>query len=163
MASIGSYAFYQCKTLKKIVFNGNAPQFENDTFWQVNATAYYPAGDKTWTKEKRKQYGGKKKWVEQYRSPKVTLKSMTTPKKGWIKVTWKAAKGIFGYQLEVSESKDFKTGKQKKSKLSAKEKDVTMSGLKSKKTYYARMRTYKKDGSKTYYGEWSAVKSVKVK
>ena len=32
-----------------------------------------------------------------------------------------------------------------------------------KKKYYVRMRPYTKSGSKTYYGKWSKVKSVKIK
>lgn len=43
----------------------------------------------------------------------------------------------------------------------------TVKGLKSKKNYYVRIRTYKTisiNGSKkTYYGKWSAKKSVKTK
>ena len=35
--------------------------------------------------------------------------------------------------------------------------------VKSKKKYYVRMRPYTKSGSKTYYGKWSKVKSVKIK
>ena len=35
--------------------------------------------------------------------------------------------------------------------------------LKKKKTYYVRVRTYKKLGKKTYYSKWSNIKSVKIK
>ena len=36
-------------------------------------------------------------------------------------------------------------------------------GLKSKKTYYVKIRSYKKVGKKKYYGAWSKVKKVKIK
>ena len=35
--------------------------------------------------------------------------------------------------------------------------------LKKGKTYYVRIRAFKKTGGKTYYSEWSAIKSKKVK
>ena len=40
---------------------------------------------------------------------------------------------------------------------------TTITGLKSKKKYYVKLRPYKKQGKKTYYGEWSEVKKVKIK
>lgn len=67
--SIGKAAFYDCKKLKKITFLGNAPQIANSTkteetgaFIGVKATAYYPAGNTTWTAKKRVNYGGKLTW-----------------------------------------------------------------------------------------------------
>ena len=39
----------------------------------------------------------------------------------------------------------------------------TVKGLKSKKTYYVRIRTYKVVGSSKFYSTWSSAKSVKTK
>ena len=39
----------------------------------------------------------------------------------------------------------------------------TIKGLQSKKTYYVRIRGYKKLNGKPYVSAWSKVKSVKVK
>lgn len=40
---------------------------------------------------------------------------------------------------------------------------LTFTKLKSKKTYYVRMRDYNMSGSKKIYGKWSMVKKCKVK
>ena len=40
---------------------------------------------------------------------------------------------------------------------------LTVRKLKSKKTYYGRLRTYKKVGTKTYASAWSNKKTVKTK
>ena len=39
----------------------------------------------------------------------------------------------------------------------------TLTGLKRGKTYYVRIRAWKKVGGTTYYSAWSGVKSAKVK
>ena len=39
----------------------------------------------------------------------------------------------------------------------------TVSGLKKGKTYYVRIRTYKKANQSTLYSKWSAFKTVKIK
>ncbi len=77
----------------------------------------------------------------------------------WKKQTAKTT----GYQLQYSTDKTFKKKKQRKTKTVAKNTATykTVTGLKAKKTYYVRVRTYKKvDGTK-YYSGWS--KAVKVK
>jgi hypothetical protein len=38
-----------------------------------------------------------------------------------------------------------------------------ITGLKAKKTYYVRIRTYKKVDGKTYYSSWSKASKVKTK
>lgn len=39
----------------------------------------------------------------------------------------------------------------------------TIDGLKAKKYYYTRVRTYKKTGGKTYFSNWSDVVKIKTK
>ena len=39
----------------------------------------------------------------------------------------------------------------------------TVTKLKKKKTYYAKVRAYKMVNGKTYYSKWSTVKKVKVR
>lgn len=40
----------------------------------------------------------------------------------------------------------------------------TLTGLKSKKKYYVKVRAFKKDSTGNWvYGKWSAVKAVKIK
>ena len=62
--AIGSFAFQNCSSLKEITFEGNAPDEIGETaFLNVNATAYYPAGNPTWTSGKMQNYCGTIKWA----------------------------------------------------------------------------------------------------
>ena len=63
VTSIVSDAFYDCISLAEITFKGDAPGFDNNAFYNVTATAYYPAGNETWTDEVRQNYGGTITWV----------------------------------------------------------------------------------------------------
>ena len=60
---IYSSVFSNCPNLKSITFEGNAPTFNNNTFKDVTLTAYYPAGNATWTEDVRQAYGGTITWV----------------------------------------------------------------------------------------------------
>lgn len=66
-----------------------------------------------------------------------------------------------GYKIACSTSKKISSGKTK----SAGEYDSVkvISGLKKGKTYYVRVRAYKKVDGEKYYGSWSGVKKVKIK
>ena len=100
------------------------------------------------------------------KKPKSTSISKLTKGKKQFKVTWKKVSGVAGYQIQYSTDKKFKKNNKtvtaKKSSTSA-----TVKKLKSKKTYYVRVRTYKttKVNGKTtkVYSSWSKVKSVKTK
>ena len=93
---------------------------------------------------------------------KVKVASAKAGKKS-IKVTWKKVKGIKGYQIQYSTNKKFKKGNKTITVKSTKSTSATIKKLKSKKTYYVRMRTYKIVNGKKVYSAWSKAKSVKVK
>ena len=61
---IDDSAFSGCTSLSTIYFNGNAPTIASHAFTNVTATAYYPAGDPTWTEDVRQNYGGNITWEE---------------------------------------------------------------------------------------------------
>ena len=61
--SIGRHAFTACTALQDIHFCGDAPAFEDEVFYQVTATAYYPGNNATWTEDVRQDYGGTLTWV----------------------------------------------------------------------------------------------------
>ena len=63
VTSIGDRAFSECYYLTSIYFCGNAPEMGYDVFASVEATAYYPAGDPTWTSDVMQNYGGEITWV----------------------------------------------------------------------------------------------------
>lgn len=64
------YAFEGCTALKEIVFEGSAPTYVTDAFEGLTATAYYPAGDETWTETKRKDFDGTITWIP-YEKPEI--------------------------------------------------------------------------------------------
>lgn len=87
-----------------------------------------------------------------------------TVKKGKKKATlkWSKLSSVSGYQIQMSKKKKkaFKTIKTIKKATKVK---FVKKKLKSKKTYYFRVRAYVVNGSKKIYGKWSTVKKVKVK
>lgn len=92
---------------------------------------------------------------------KVTGVSVSVKKKK-MTVSWKKMSNISGYQLQYALNKKF-TKKKKTKNLENYIRKSKVSSLKSKKTYYVRVRAYKKASGKTYYGRWSKVKKVKIK
>ena len=55
--------FADCLDLEEITFLGDAPEILEYCFENVTATAYYPAGNETWTEEVMQNYGGTITWV----------------------------------------------------------------------------------------------------
>ena len=78
-----------------------------------------------------------------------------------VVVTWKKSKKATGYQLQYATNKKFKKAKKVTIKRAATTK-ITVKKLK-KKTYYFRIRAYKKQGKTTVYTAWSKARKVKVK
>ncbi len=79
-----------------------------------------------------------------------------------VTVKWKAYKSkVDGYQIAYSTSSSFKSYKAKTIRKAATSK-TTIKNLKKKKTYYFRIRTFKKYGNKTTYSKWSGKKKVKI-
>ena len=52
-----------CDNLNRIVFEGDLPTISGDFLYDVEATAYYPAGNATWTESALQDYGGTITWV----------------------------------------------------------------------------------------------------
>ena len=92
---------------------------------------------------------------------KVTLVSVKSKKKGQMAVKFKKVAKAGGYQISYGTNKKWKKAKVKTAKASAA--TLTIKKLKSKKTYYVRVRAFNKNGSKKQYGAWSKTLKVKVK
>lgn len=93
--------------------------------------------------------------------PKKVTFSKLTAKAKTMTVTWKKDLTVTGYQIQYATNKKFTNAKTIKiAKASTTKK--TISKLKSKKTYYVRIRSYKKSGSNNIYGAYSLVKKVKI-
>ncbi|MBQ9517822.1 MAG: hypothetical protein IJI47_02620 [Eubacterium sp.] len=100
-----------------------------------------------------------------YNTVKPVIKSISTPKKGKLKITWTTnITDVEGYQIQYSTNKQFKKGNKtvivKGKKSSAK----TIAKLKSKKIYYVRIRGFINQGNgEKAYTNWSKAKNIKVK
>lgn len=128
--------------------------------------------DKEATKNGRAYYYCVKAYKESYkgaatsraciRLSKESISSITT-KTGGFKVVWKENTKATGYQIRFAPDADFTTYNTAK----IKEGDVvaaTVSSLKSRTTYYVKVRSYKtSDAGNTYYSPWSTVKKVTTK
>lgn len=92
---------------------------------------------------------------------KVRLKKISSSGRGTLSVTWKKDRTVTGYQMQYSAKKKFgrkqKIYRLKKSKIRMKR-----VGLITGKTYYVRMRGYKKVGKIIYYGAWSRKKKIRI-
>ncbi len=76
-------------------------------------------------------------------------------------VKWKKNKNVNGYEVEYSTRKNFAVLEEDKTISNAETNIYETSALKKNKTYYFRVRSYKKVGGKTYYGEWSDAATIK--
>ena len=89
------------------------------------------------------------------KKPKAAKKSFTAK--------WSVVKGAEGYEVKYGLNK--KVSKKAKTKVvkKAAAKSVKIKGLKTKKTYYVKVRAYKTINKVKVYSKWSAVKKVKTK
>lgn len=111
-----------------------------------------------------KNYNGAFKNITVTVKPKkTTLKKAKPTQKGTLKLTWKRDKKATGYQAIIATDKKFKKNKKTVTIKTNKTVSKTFKKLKSKKTYFAKVRAYKQIGKKKVYGAYSKVKKAKIK
>ena len=96
--------------------------------------------------------------------PRATaITKITSPAKKQLTLTWKKrTTQVDGFQIQYATSKTFA----KAQKVTIKSNTRTSAAIKkltSKKTYYVRVRTYKKVAGKAYFSKWCKAKKLKVK
>ena len=91
----------------------------------------------------------------------TTFRSVYNAKGQKLKAYWKKNSSVSGYQLQYGTSKQFTNCKTVTLK-SANCTGAVRTKLRKGKTYYVRIRTYKKVGGKTYYSAWSKTRQVKI-
>lgn len=108
------------------------------------------------------------KTLNTYNSPKTTAIKIIIPKKPARKSLKRLSKGfkltikkqsVTGYQVAYSTSRKFKSVKKK----SSTKRVVTVTKLKSKKTYYVKVRAYNKLNGVKIYSKYSKVYRIKTK
>jgi len=88
--------------------------------------------------------------------------NVKSSKAGTASLTWSINGASNGYEIQYSTSKDFKNS-ETVTVASRKKKSTVVKNLQSGKTWYFRVRSYRKAGSTVSRSAWSPVKSVKVK
>jgi len=97
-------------------------------------------------------------------NPKAPAIKKPVAGKKAVTVKWaKVAKEATGYEVMVATNKKFTQGKKTATIKKAKTITKKMTGLKAKKTYYVKVRSYKTVKGVKYYSAWSAVKTCKTK
>ena len=89
----------------------------------------------------------------------MTAKNLSGRK---AQLTWKKNRYVTGYEIQYSVNKNFRSGS-KKTVSGVSKMKYTLTKLQKNKTYYVRIRTYKKSGTKKYYSSWSKVKAVRIR
>lgn len=117
-----------------------------------------------WVKAKQqKQLEEMQKVLMKKNTPaKTTLKSIKKSGKNKAHLAWEKVSKATGYEIyqSIKGGRDYK-----KIKTIKKNKVVTYKTktLKTKKTYYFKIRTYRKVSGKVYYGGFSKIKKIKIK
>ena len=106
------------------------------------------------------KYSGTVKFKINFKKP--SLSSAKSTKKKTLTASWKKTGGNSGWQVQYSTNKKFRSGARTVNLKAGKTK-TTIRKLKSRKTYYIRVRGYKNVGGKRMYSDWSNVKRVKIK
>ncbi len=116
----------------------------------------------------KKNYSGYKTVYFNINPKGTTISKLTKASKAFT-VKWKKQSAkmstarVTGYQIQYSTSKTFASGNKTVTVKGYSKVSKKISKLKAKKTYYVRIRTYTKIGTRTYYSVWSAKKYVKTK
>lgn len=94
--------------------------------------------------------------------PKKVASPKLTAGKKCLTLKWKEDKNVDGYEIEYSLKKDF-SGAKKITVKKAATTEYEIKKLKANKTYYVRIRSFKKVKGKKFYSDWSKPLSKKVK
>ncbi len=94
---------------------------------------------------------------------KTTITTVKSKKYRTLSVKWKKDSKASGYQVMIAQNKSFKKGKKTATIKKKSTTSKTFKKLPSGKTYYVKVRAYKKAGSKKVYGSYSKIKKIKTR
>lgn len=162
----GSKSFYldvfTSSNGKKMYKSGNKKVAVVSSKGKVSLKGYGKATLTITTEETNLYERGTKKITITVVPKKASLKRVTSSGNGKVCLTWKKDKTVDGYQIQYSTKKNFRKSVKTKNISDCKTTNLMLK-LQKKKTYYFRIRSYKKVGKNTYYGAYSNSKKVKVK
>ncbi len=144
--------------------NGKVVTLKKGTDYTLSYSKNKTVGKATVTITGKGNFSGTLKKTFVINPKSTTLSSASSPKAKQLKVAWKKqAEQTDGYMIQYSTNKNFKSGNKTVTVKGAKTTKKTISGLKSGKTYYVRIKTYKTVSGTKYVSAWSKAKNVKVK
>lgn len=101
-------AFDSCGSLETFYFLGDAPEVPETAFCDITATAYYPAGNETWTEEMMESFDGNITWVPVYETAPAVMRLLRSPvitklenTASGVKITWDSVDGAEKYRVYV--------------------------------------------------------------
>lgn len=96
--------------------------------------------------------------------PNGTKLSTVSAKSKGMAITWKAqTTQVTGYQIQIATNSQFTSNAKTYAVSNKTTTSKSISGLKAKKTYFVRIRTYKTVDGKKYYSSWSETKTATTK
>ena len=153
----------------KVTLKDGSYTLRKGTDYSVTYKNNTKVGRGTATIKLKGNYTGTKTAGFDVRPKGTTIVSLVAAKKAFT-VKWKRNTAVNGYDIEYSNQKNFKnvaTAKPKDAETIRYTRNSVTSrkftGLVSGRTYYVRVRTYKKVNGKYIYSTWGTVKKIKVK
>ena len=153
---------YTGKALKPAVtVKFGSKKLKKGTDYTVSYTKNKAVGVATVTVTGKGDYTGTKKVTFKILPRTVAISKLTAGKQR-LTVKWTRRAEATGYELQYAMKSSFAEAKTVRIKKNATV-SATIKKLKTGKTYYVRLRSYKTAGKKTYYSAWSKGKDAKVK
>lgn len=146
-----SKTFKRAKTIKTNKLSYRVVRLEDDTRYYVRVRA--------WNGTKHSKWSAVKQIVTKPVKLNAVSKLKLTPKKAQVVVSFKEARGAYAYEIQYSTKRNMDSAKVKKTKKTS----FVISNLKSKKTYYVRVRAYKTLDGVKYFSKWTTIQAVKIK
>ena len=162
--SVTSYTYNgKAKAPKLIIKDSKGKVISSKNYTVTKSKGRKNVGKYTYKITFKNQYKGTKTLTFKINPKATTIKKPTAAKKAFT-VKWsKISKQATGYQIMYATNSKFTKNKKTVTVKSYKTTSKKITGLKSKKTYYVKVRTYKTVNGVKYYSAWSKVKTVKTK
>lgn len=156
-----TYTGKKIKPKVKVTYKGKT--LKKDVDYKIAYQGITSQGKRVLTVIGLNKFSGRVK-VNFYIVPAATkITKTTSPKKGAVKLKWKRDKACEGYQIITAYDKNFK----KKAKVVVIKKNATVAktvtGLKSGKRVYVKMRAFTLVDGERMYGKCSKVKNITCK
>ena len=152
-----SYSGYNKTPSVSVVLNGKT--LTDGTDYTVNYYNNYYTGKADITITGIGKYSGMTETYFSIRPQKTTIKNVTSPYSGQVKVSWKRLSTSDGYKVMIADNADF-YGAQTYYNGSYLKTSRTIKGLTPGKTYYVKTAAYKTIDGRKYFGKTSDVWSV---